>query len=123
MNIDWKSLLGSAGSMINGVVEASAAGKLSTYNTVAQTAIKAAVTKVDGGVDQLKTAFDTFETTNPLVAQALTEFSTLATTLGLTLPTEDGIVTHVKAAIADLQGMFVPDTSTPTPASTPAPAA
>ncbi|MBB2160103.1 hypothetical protein [Gluconacetobacter sacchari] len=112
MAIDWKSILGSAFAVVNGVAGASAAGKLSTYNTVAQTAIKAAVTKVDGGVDQLKTAFDTFETANPLVAQALTEFSTLATTLGLTLPTEDGIVTHIKAAIADLQGMFVPDTST-----------
>ncbi len=122
MNIDWKSLLGSAGSMINGVVEASAAGKLSTYNTVAQTAIKAAVTKVDGGVDQLKASFDAFETANPLVAQALTEFSTLATTLGLTLPTEDGIVTHIKAAIADLQGMFVPQPPT-TSAGTATPAA
>lgn len=120
MNIDWKSLLGSAGSVINGVAEASAAGKLATYNTVAQTAIKAAVTKVDGGVDQLKAAFDAFETANPLVAQGLSEFRTLATTLGLTLPTEDGIVTHIKAAIADLQGMFVPADTTATTTSTPA---
>jgi hypothetical protein len=116
MAINWSSVLPGVFSLINGVAAASAAGKLSTYNTIAQTAVKSAVTKVDGGVTSLKAAFDTFETGNPIVAAAVTEFTTLAGTLGITLPTEEGIVTHVQAAIADLAGTFVPSVSTATAA-------
>ncbi|KAB8123985.1 hypothetical protein D3W54_06980 [Komagataeibacter medellinensis] len=117
MAINVASLLPGIFSGINALLAASAENKLSTYNAVAQTAIKAAVTQVDGGVDSLQTAFTKFEASNPVVAQAIAEFKSLATILGLFVPTEEAIVTHVQAAITDLSGILVPQATTTTTAT------
>ena len=80
---------------------------LAGLNTAAQTAIKAAVTEVNDGLDHLSAAFHTFETANPLVQSALASITTLAPQLGLTaLPTEAELLTHIKAAIAELAAIF-----------------
>lgn len=94
-------VLGSIGSTALG-------GKLAVYETAAQTAVKAAVTKADNGIDDLQSAFAKFETANPLVQEALTGTTTILSGLGIKLPSEELVVTHVKAAIADLSGIFVP---------------
>ncbi|MFT8645659.1 hypothetical protein [Gluconacetobacter sp.] len=108
MSIKWSSFLPGLFATANTVAVATVAGKLSGYNTIAQSAVKAAVTTVDNGIDHLRSSFDTFLTSNPVVQSAVTEFGTLAQTVGLDVPTEDQIVTHVKAAIFDLAGSIVP---------------
>ncbi|GAB6965976.1 hypothetical protein JCM25156A_32100 [Komagataeibacter kakiaceti JCM 25156] len=118
MAINFATILPGIFSGINALLAASAENKLSTYNAVAQTAIKAAVTKVDDGVTHLQTAFTTFEAANPVVTQAIAEFKELATILGLFVPTEAAVVTHVQAAIADLSGVLVPQTTTTATAAT-----
>mgnify|MGYP001295595835 CR=1 FL=1 len=117
MKIAWTSILGPVFSVLNSVIPAIAGSKLATYSSVAQAAVKSAVTTVDGGIDKLQAAFDKFENGNPIVASAVSEFTTLAKSLGVELPTEDAIVTHLKAAVADLAGIFVPQI-TPVPAAT-----
>lgn len=91
---------------------------LSGLDTAARTAVKSLVTELDNGVDLLRSAFDKFETANPLVATGITLATTLATSQGLHLPTEDAIVTHVKAAIADIAAAFGFGAATPAAAST-----
>ena len=117
MKIAWTTILGPVFSVLNSVIPAIAGSKLATYSSVAQAAVKSAVTTVDGGIDKLQAAFDKFENGNPIVASAVSEFTTLAKSLGVELPTEDAIVTHLKAAVADLAGIFVPQI-TPVPAAT-----
>lgn len=123
MKIAWTTILGPVFSVLNSVIPAIAGSKLATYSSVAQAAVKSAVTTVDGGIDKLQSAFDKFENGNPIVASAVSEFTTLAKSLGVELPTEDAIVTHLKAAVADLAGIFVPQINTPVPAATEATAA
>lgn len=84
-----------------------ASGRISTINTAAQTAVKAAVTEVDGGIDKLRAAYDKWESGNEVVSTAVNGTITILRNLGLKVPTEDAIVLHVKAAIADLAGILV----------------
>ncbi|MCH4024022.1 MAG: hypothetical protein LKH33_10430 [Acetobacter sp.] len=84
-----------------------ASGRISTINTAAQTAVKAAVTEVDGGIDKLRSAYDKWESGNEVVSTAVNGTITILRNLGLKVPTEDAIVLHVKAAIADLAGILV----------------
>ncbi|OUJ17072.1 hypothetical protein [Acetobacter sp. DsW_063] len=105
--------------ILNAILPSVAGSKLQTYQTIAQTAVKAAVTSIDGGIDNLTAAYAKFESDNPVFAAAVVEFRTLATALGVSVPTEDAVVTHLKAAVADLAGILVPVSSTdaPVPAS------
>lgn len=107
-------------SVLNAIVPSIAGSKLATSASIAQTAVKSAVTAIDGGVDHLQAAFASFEGSNPVVAASVTEFVTLSKSLGVALPTQDAIVTHVKAAVADLAGILVPQAApdVPVPAST-----
>lgn len=104
-------------SVLNAIVPSIAGSKLATSASIAQTAVKSAVTAIDGGVDHLQAAFASFEGSNPVVAASVTEFVTLSKSLGVALPSQDAIVTHVKAAVADLAGILVPqiapDTAVP----------
>lgn len=103
-------------SVLNAIVPSIAGSKLATSASIAQTAVKSAVTAIDSGVDHLQAAFANFETRNPVVAASVTEFVTLSKSLGVALPTQDAIVTHVKAAVADLAGILVPQVAPATPA-------
>lgn len=106
-------------SVLNAIVPSIAGSKLATSASIAQTAVKSAVTAIDGGVDHLQAAFANFESRNPVVAASVTEFVILSESLGVALPTQDAIVTHVKAAVADLAGILAPQVvpATPVPAA------
>ena len=69
-------------------------------------------------MDRVQAAFDKFGSGNEMFAASVTEVGTLAKSLGVALPTEAAIVAHLKAAIADLSGIFVPQAE-PTPTATP----
>jgi hypothetical protein len=119
MNINWKSILGSVFPLIGTMIATATGGTLATYNATAQTAVKSAVTKVDGGVTHLKTLFDTWDAANPLAQEAISGTVSMLRNLGFVVPTEDSVVTHVQAAIADLAGIYVtPDSATTATAST-----
>lgn len=121
--IAWATILSPVFGILNAVIPAIAGSKMKTYSSVAQAAVKSAVATVDGGVDKLQTAFDKFEAENPVVAAAISEFTTLAKSLGFELPTEAAIVVHLKAAVTDLAGTIMPQTSAasePTSTTTPA---
>ncbi|GAN97158.1 hypothetical protein Geu3261_0144_030 [Komagataeibacter europaeus NBRC 3261] len=117
MSFKWKSILPGIASFFGNLGSGSASSKLANYETAAQTAVKAAVTKVDNGVDELQSAFNKWEDSNPLVKEAITGATDLLRALGIQVPDENAVVTHVKAAVADLAGIFVPQTTT-TPATT-----
>nr|WP_298797496.1 hypothetical protein [uncultured Acetobacter sp.] len=117
-SIAWSTILSPLFGILNAVVPAIAGSKMATYSSVAQTAVKSAVATVDGGIDKLQTAFDKFETDNPIVASAISEFTTLAKSLGFELPTEAAIVVHLKAAVTDLASILVPQTSSAPATST-----
>ncbi|OUJ01539.1 hypothetical protein [Acetobacter cibinongensis] len=102
------SLLPSLFGLLGNVGSAALGDKMAAYNTAAQTAVKAAVTKVDDGVDHLQTAFKSWETSNPVAQEAIDGTIGLLRDLGIAVPKQDVVVTHVKAAIADLAGIFVP---------------
>ncbi|NHO33312.1 hypothetical protein [Acetobacter fallax] len=108
MTVSVSGILSSIFPVLNAIIPGVAGGKLSTYSTIAQTAIKSAVTTIDGGISNLQAAYDKFETSNPLVQMSVSEFVTLAKSLGVALPTEDAVITHLKAAVADLAGILVP---------------
>lgn len=115
MTINWKSILGSVFPLIGTVIATATGGTLATYNATAQTAVKSAITKVDGGVTHLKTLFDTWDAANPLAQEAISGTVSMLRNLGFVVPTEDSVVTHVQAAIADLAGIYVtPDSATTT---------
>lgn len=119
MTINWKSILGSVFPLIGTMIATATGGTLATYNATAQTAVKSAVTKVDGGVTHLKTLFDTWDAANPLAQEAISGTVSMLRNLGFVVPTEDSVVTHVQAAIADLAGIYVkPDSATTATAST-----
>lgn len=118
MTINWKSLLSSVFPLVGTVIATATGGTLATYNATAQTAVKSAITKVDGGVTHLQTLFDTWDAANPLAQEAISGTVSLLRSLGFVVPTEDSIVTHVQAAIADLAGIYVtPDSTTTDTAS------
>ncbi|GFE93516.1 hypothetical protein [Acetobacter persici] len=106
--MDIKTILPSVFAIAGNLLSVGAGSKLAAYSSAAQTAVKAAVTKVDTGVDDLQTAFGKFEASNPVVQEAFDGTVTLLRGLGVAVPKEDVVMTHVKAAIADLAGIFVP---------------
>lgn len=113
MTFNWKSILGSVFPLIGTVIATATGGTLATYNATAQTAVKSAITKVDGGVTHLKTLFDTWDEANPLAQEAISGTVSMLRNLGFVVPAEDSVVTHVQAAIADLAGVYVtPDSAT-----------
>ncbi|MBM9400361.1 hypothetical protein JUN65_01975 [Gluconacetobacter azotocaptans] len=118
MSIKLASFLPGLFATANTVAAATVAGKLSGYGTIAQQAIKSAVTTVDGGIDHLRSAYDTYKSANPVVSTAVGEFATLAETVGLQVPSLDQIETHLKAAIYDLAGAVVPASVLGSPPST-----
>lgn len=83
-------------------------GKGARYQHVAQNAVRSAVTTTDNGLDHLITVFKNFEASNPLVQTAVSEFRTLATAAGITVPELDAVVSHLKCAIYDLATALVP---------------
>ncbi|OUI89899.1 hypothetical protein HK19_13525 [Acetobacter persici] len=105
------SFLPSLFGLLGNVGSAALGDKMAAYNTAAQTAVKAAVTKVDDGVDHLQAVFTKWEASNPVAQEAIDGTIGLLRDLGIAVPKEDVVVTHVKAAIADLTGIFVPVTS------------
>ena len=118
MSFKWKNLLPGVVSFFANLGSGSAGSLLANYQTAAQTAVKAAVTKVDNGVDWLQAAFDKWEDSNPLAKEAITDTTNLLKALGIQLPDESAVVTHVKAAVADLAGIFVPQATAATGAAT-----
>lgn len=123
MSFKLSTFLPSLFGILSNVGSAALGDKLTVYNSAAQTAVKAAVTKVDGGIDHLQTAFANWETSNPVAQEAIDGTISLLRGLGIAVPKEDVVITHVKAAIADLVGIFVPVTSTPAAETTAVPAA
>ncbi len=118
MSFKWKNILPGIISFFVNLGSGSASSLLANYQTAAQTAVKAAVTKVDNGVDWLQAAFNKWEDNNPLAKEAITDATALLKALGIQLPDESAVVTHVKAAVADLAGIFVPQTSATTGTTT-----
>lgn len=112
MSINWKAILPSIFGALSAIGGVAANGKIAAVNSAAQTAVKSAVTTVDGGIDKLVAAYTKFETDNEVVAEAITGTAGLLRGLGLTVPSVSTIEIHVKAAIADLAGILVPVTST-----------
>ncbi|MCW4589363.1 hypothetical protein NO263_02005 [Gluconacetobacter entanii] len=112
MSFKWKSILPGIVSFFGNLGSGSASSKLANYETAAQTAVKAAVTKVDDGIGWLQAAFNQWEDSNPLAKEAITGATDLLKALGIQVPDENAVVTHVKAAVADLAGIFVPQTTT-----------
>lgn len=110
--MDIKTILPSVFAIAGNLLSVGAGSKLAAYSSAAQTAVKAAVTKADNGVDDIQAAFSKFEASNPVVQEAFDGTVTLLRGLGVAVPKEDVVMTHVKAAIADLVGIFVPASST-----------
>ncbi|MCE2566185.1 hypothetical protein [Komagataeibacter sp. FNDCF1] len=122
MSIKWSAILPGLFSVLGNIGSAAAGNKLATYNAAAVTAVKSAVTKVDGGVDHLQAAFTKWEDANPVAQEAIKGTVSLLRGLGVTVPDLDVVTTHVKAAVADLSGILVPQ-DTPAQATTVAPTA
>ncbi|GBQ15200.1 hypothetical protein CFR78_04310 [Komagataeibacter rhaeticus] len=123
MSIKWSAILPDIFAVLGNIGSAAAGNKISAYNTAAQTAVKAAVTKVDGGIDKLQAAFTKWEDSNEVAQEAISGTVTLLRGLGVTVPDLDVVTTHVKAAVADLSGILVPQDTTAqatTTAATPA---
>lgn len=122
MSIKWSAILPGLFSVLGNIGSAAAGNKLATYNAAAVTAVKSAVTKVDGGVDHLQAAFTKWEDANPVAQEAIAGTVSLLRGLGVTVPDLDVVTTHVKAAVADLSGILVPQ-DTPAQVATAAPTA
>lgn len=102
------ALIGPALAVATPVISGLISGKGARYQHVAQNAIRSAVTTTDNGLDHLITVFKSFEASNPLVQTAVSEFRTLATAAGITVPELDAVVSHLKCAIYDLATALVP---------------
>jgi hypothetical protein len=92
---------------------------LTALNTASVSAIKSLVTEADNGIDQLQASFTKFEASQPLVTNGIQLAVALAKSQGLSIPSEDIVQTHIKAAIADVAAIF----GVTAPATTAAPAA
>ncbi|MFT9448412.1 hypothetical protein [Gluconobacter japonicus] len=97
--------------------------KGAAYQKIAAQAVRSAVTASDNGIDKLVASFTKFETENPLVQTAVTEFATLATAAGFNVPTLDAVQSHIKSAIYDLATALVPADQLTVATAVPAPAA
>ena len=108
MSINWKPLLAPILSFAASAGALALAGKGAKYETIAQTAVKSAVTTVDNGADKLLAMIEKYEAGDEVAVQAVNTFMALATAAGITLPALDVIEAHVKAAIYDLATIIVP---------------
>ncbi|WP_406586787.1 hypothetical protein [Asaia lannensis] len=123
--MNWKSILSSLSSTILSLAQpalsAVVSGRATKYQDIAQTAVKSAVTKIDGGIDQLAESYDKFREDNPVFVEAQNEFLALAKEAGIVIPDLAVVQTHLKGAIFDLaSGLFPNAGLTPPAASTPA---
>lgn len=121
--MNWKSLLSSLSSTILSIAQpllgSIVAGKATKYQDIAQTAVKSAVTKIDGGIDQLAESYNKFRDDNPVFVEAQDEFLALAKNAGIVIPDLTVVQTHLKEAIFDLaSGLFPNAGLTPPVAST-----
>lgn len=124
MSVNWKNILPTVFGALSAIGGVAAQGKIAALNSAAQTAVKAAVTKVDDGIDHLVSAYNSWDEKNPVAAEAITGTIGVLKGLGLSVPSVDTVQIHVKAAIADLVGILVPVSSaTTSTVSTPVPAA
>lgn len=108
MKFSFKTLVSPLAALVATAGAAAVSGKAAAFETLAQTAVKSAVTKVDGGIDKLAAAFTTYAADNEIVSQGIDTFQTLATSAGLSVPTLDVVRTHIEAAIYDLATIVVP---------------
>lgn len=127
MGLNWKAILPGLFGALATVGGEAANGKIAALNSAAQTAVKAAVTKTDNGIDKLVAAYNKFEASNEIATEAVNGTIGILKGLGLTVPSVDVVQIHVKAAIADLAGILVPVSAsavtTDSTAATPVPAA
>lgn len=93
-------------------------GKGAAYQKIASQAVRSAVTATDNGIDKLVTSFTTFETSEPLVQTAISEFVTLAKAAGFSVPELTAVQSHIKSAIYDLATAIIPDDQLTTTTST-----
>ncbi|GBR09461.1 hypothetical protein [Gluconobacter frateurii] len=100
--------LASIGALITPVIASAISGKGARYQKIANQAVRSAVTATNGGIDHLVTSFKTFESENPLVQTAISEFATLAVAAGVSVPSLDAVQSHLKSAIYDLATTLVP---------------
>gem|GEM_PF-3595317 len=122
---NWKNLLSSVGAAIIGIaapaLSAVVSGKATKYQDIAQTAVRSAITKIDGGIDQLAESYNKFRDDNPVYVEAQNEFLGLAKDAGIVIPDLAIVQTHLKAAIFDLATGFFPNarlTSSDSPSPT-----
>ncbi|GAN89899.1 hypothetical protein Gbfr_009_024 [Gluconobacter frateurii M-2] len=101
------SVVASALAMATPFVTGLLANKGAAYQKIANQAVRSAVTSTDGGIDKLVATFKTFESEQPLVQTAVTEFVTLAKAAGFNVPSLDAVQSHIKSAIYDLATAFV----------------
>lgn len=81
-----------------------AGNRLATVNATIQAALTNANADRTGEITRLQVAFDKFEDSNPLVAEALAAARQASIVLGLQFPSEEQIFAQVKAAAMDLIG-------------------
>ena len=81
-----------------------AANRLVTVNATIQAALTDANADATGEIVRLQKAFDTFEDSNPMVAEALAVARQSSVALGLQFPSEEQVFAQVKAAAVDLIG-------------------
>ncbi len=89
---------------VEALVAMTLAGKLATLNSTVQSSLASGTTTAEAEVDKLQATLDAFTTETPLVATILDAVPSLLHELGLEVPSEEQISTHLKAAIADVVG-------------------
>lgn len=109
MSVNWKGILPTIFGALSAIGGVAAQGKIAALNSAAQTAVKAAVTKVDNGADKLVAAYTSWEASNEVASEAINGTIGVLKGLGLTVPSVETVELHVKAAIADLVGILVPN--------------
>ncbi|WP_336947373.1 hypothetical protein [Asaia sp. HN010] len=118
---NWKNLLSSVGAAVVGIaapaLSAVVSGKATKYQDIAQTAVKSAVTKIDGGIDQLAESYNKFRDDNPVFVEAQNEFLALAKEAGIVIPDLAVVQTHLKGAIFDLASGLFPNAGLTLPAA------
>lgn len=89
---------------IEALVGMTLAGKLATLNATVQSSLATGTTTAEAEIDKLQATLDTFSTDTPMVGTILSAVPALLKELGLDVPSEEQIATHLKAAIADVVG-------------------
>ncbi|UMM63794.1 hypothetical protein [Aristophania vespae] len=93
--------------LLTKLIEPAIIGLLSKYNTAAQVALRAALNKSDKSADQLLQLYRSYETSHPLVKDAMDETTRLLKIAGITMPRAELVETHMKAAIHDVASVFL----------------